>query len=41
MSILANRDTLQGIVVLFLLIFFGSGQGFKVVGKLLRKWAES
>lgn len=41
MSLLANRDTLQGIVVLFLLIFFGSGRGFKVVGNLIRKWAES
>ena len=38
MSILRQPETLRGLIMVILLIFFGSGAGFKIVGRFLRSW---
>ncbi len=35
-----NPETLRGIIVVFLLVYFATGRGFRVVANLIRRVAE-
>ncbi len=37
---LLDPETLKGVIVIFLLIFFASGRGFRVIGSLIRRAVE-
>ncbi len=38
---LLNVETIRGIIIIFLLIYFMTGKGFKVIGGLIRNRAKN
>lgn len=38
---LLNVETIRGIVIIFILIYFMTGKGFKVIGSIIRKQASN
>lgn len=37
---LLNPKTIKGIIVLFLIIWFGSGTGFRVINNLIKNYVK-
>lgn len=35
-----DPETLKGVIVIFLIIFFATGRGFRVIGNLVRRAVE-
>jgi len=37
---LLNPETLKGVIVVFLIVYFATGKGFRVIANLIRKAVE-
>ena len=35
-----DPETLKGIIVIFLIVLFATGKGFRIIGNLIRRAAE-